>query len=271
MTTAAEVRAEIRSATVRGPTASLAAGYVQANLVVLPRAAALDFLVFVTRNPQPCPLVEVVESGVEAARSAPGSDLRVDLPGYRLFRDGQHVDSSHDATDWWSEDMVSFLLGCSFSFDAALVRSGVPVRHLEVGCNVPMFITDRRCDPGGSFDGPLVVSYRPVPAALTSKAIEVTASFPNAHGGPIHVGSPIEIGINDLDRPDFGDPVPRHDGEIPMFWACGVTPQLALTNAAPEIAITHEPGHMFITDQHETPGQYRSEPLPTRFSATDRR
>ena len=251
MTTAADARAEIRSGAFRGPTASLAPGYVQANLVVLPRSVAFDFLVFATRNPQPCPVIEVVESGAEAVRSAPGSDLRVDLPGYRLFRAGQHVDSGHDARAWWRDDLVSFLLGCSFSFDAALARSGVPVRHLEIGCNVPMFVTDRRCDPSGPFDGPLVVSYRPVPEALVSRAVEITSGFPHAHGGPIHVGSPTDLGIADLDNPDFGDPVPRHDGEVPMFWACGVTPQLAITNAAPDLAITHEPGHMFITDRHE--------------------
>jgi uncharacterized protein YcsI (UPF0317 family) len=249
MQSAQEARARIRNGEIRGPTASLAPGYVQANLVVLPRAQAFEFLLFAIRNPRPCPVIEVVEAGTEAVRTAPGSDLRLDLPGYRLFRHGRLVESSHDASGWWREDLVSFLLGCSFSFDAALVDAGVPVRHLELDRNVPMFVTDRPCDPAGGFSGPLVVSYRPIPAAQIDRAIKITAAFPHAHGAPIHTGDPAALGIADLDRPDFGDPVPLLEGEVPAFWACGVTPQLALANAAPEIAITHEPGHMFITDQ----------------------
>ena len=216
--------------------------------MVLPRAVATDFVAFAARNPKPCPIVEVVEQGTEAVLAAPGSDLRSDLPRYRLFVDGLHTESATDATAWWRDDLVSVLLGCSFSFEAALMRAGLPVRHIERGCNVPMYVADRRCEPAGNFAGPLVVSMRPMPTALVEQARRITEAYPQAHGGPVHVGDPTQLGIADLGTPDFGDPVDIHTGEVPMFWACGVTPQLAIANAAPEIAITHEPGHMFITD-----------------------
>lgn len=245
---ARSAREACRSGAHVGPTVHLAPGHVQANLVVLPRAVAFDFLLFATRNPKPCPIVEVIEHGTEAVRTAPGSDIRTDVPGYRLFRNGEHVDSGTDASSWWRDDLVSILLGCSFSFEAALVRHGLPVRHLELGRNVPMFVTNRPCDSGGAFAGPLVVTFRPMPADLVDKAIEVTTPYRHAHGSPVHVGDPAELGIVDLAQPDFGDAVPIQDGEVPMFWACGVTPQLAIAAASPEIAITHEPGEMFITD-----------------------
>ena len=250
---AQRARLSIRAGEHTGPTAHMAPGCVQANLVVLPRAVATDFLAFAARNPKPCPIVEVVQRGTEAVRCAPGSDLRTDVPRYRLFVDGIHADSATDATSWWRDDLVAVLLGCSFSFEAALMRAGLPVRHIEQGCNVPMYVTDRRCDPAGDFAGPLVVSMRPMPAALVEQARRITEAYPQAHGGPVHVGDPSGLGISDLNAPDFGDPVDIHDGEVPMFWACGVTPQLAIANAAPEIAITHEPGHMFITDLPATP------------------
>ncbi|MCY4663285.1 MAG: putative hydro-lyase [Acidimicrobiaceae bacterium] len=231
-----------------GPTAHLAPGCVQANLVVLPRAVASDFVTFAARNPKPCPIVEVVEQGTEAVHSAPGSDLRTDVPRYRLFVDGTHTDSAIDATAWWRDDLVAVLIGCSFSFEAALVRAGLPVRHIEQGGNVPMYVTNRDCEPAGDFAGPLVVSMRPMPAASVEQARQITEAYPQAHGGPVHVGDPDKLGISDLQAPDFGDAVDIRDGEVPMFWACGVTPQLAIANAAPEMAITHEPGHMFITD-----------------------
>ena len=245
---ARQARLEIRTGGHTGPTAHLAPGCVQANLVVLPRAVASDFVAFATRNPKPCPIVEVIEHGTEAVSSAPGSDLRTDIPRYRLFIDGTHTDSAADATAWWRGDLVSVLLGCSFSFEAALMRAGLPVRHIEQGRNVPMYITDRPCEPAGDFAGPLVVSMRPIPAELVEQARRITEDYPQAHGGPIHAGDPAGLGIADLHSPDFGDAVDIHAGEVPTFWACGVTPQLAIANAAPEIAITHEPGHMFITD-----------------------
>ncbi len=248
MALAQRARLRIRAEEHTGPTADLAPGCVQANLVVLPRAVASDFVTFAARNPEPCPVVEVVEHGTEAALSAPGSDLRTDVPRYRLFVDGVHTDSATDATVWWRDDLVSVLLGCSFSFEAALMRAGLPVRHIEQGCNVPMYITDRQCKPAGDFAGPLVVSMRPMPAESVEQARRITEAYPQAHGGPVQAGDPVGLGILDLNTPDFGEPVDIYDGEVPMFWACGVTPQLAIANAAPEIAITHEPGHMFITD-----------------------
>ena len=212
------------------------------------RAVASGFIAFAVRNPKPCPIVEVVEQGTEAVLTTPGSDLRIDVPRYRLFVDGAHTDSATDAADWWRDDLVSVLLGCSFSFEAALLQAGLPVRHIEQGRNGPMCVTDRQCEPAGDFAGPLVVSMRPMPAALVKQARRITEAYPQAHGGPIHVGDPAGLGIADLGTPDCGDPVDIHAREVLMFWACGVTPQLAIANAAPEIAITHGPGHMFITD-----------------------
>ena len=245
---AQRARLRIRAGKHTGPTAHLAPGCIQANLVVLPRAVASDFVAFATRNPKPCPIVEVIEHGTEAVQSAPGSDLRTDVPRYRLFVDGAYSGSATDATRWWRDDLVSVLLGCSFSFEAALMRAGLPVRHIEQGRNVPMYITDRACEPAGNFAGPLVVSMRPLPAELVEQARQITETYPQAHGGPVDAGDPAGLGISDLTAPDFGDAVDIHAGEVPVFWACGVTPQLAIANAAPEIAITHEPGHMFITD-----------------------
>ena len=245
---AQRARLLIRAGEHTGPTAHLAPGCVQANLVVVPRAVASDLVAFAVRNPKPCPIVEVVEQGFEAVLTAPGSDLRTDVPRYRLFVDGVHADSATDAAGWWRGDLVSALLGCSFSFEAALMRAGLPVRHIEQGRNVPMFVTGRQCEPVGDFAAPLVVSMRPMPAGMVEQARRITEAYPQAHGGPVHAGDPAELGIADLGTPDFGDAVDIQDGEVPMFWACGVTPQLAIANAAPEIAITHEPGHMFITD-----------------------
>ena len=250
---ARQARLAIRAGDHTGPTAHLAPGCVQANLVVLPRALASDFIDFAERNPKPCPIVEVIERGAEAVRAAPGSDLRTDVPRYRLLVDGAHTDTAIDATDWWRDDLVSVLLGCSFSFETALIRAGLPVRHIEQGRNVPMFITNRQCRPVGNFAGPLVVSMRPMPAAAVNEARQVTGAYPQAHGDPVHAGDPAQLGIADLHSPDFGDAVDVYAGEVPVFWACGVTPQLAIANAAPEIAIVHEPGHMFITDLPANP------------------
>ncbi len=247
MNPAQETRQRIRDGSLPGPTAGLAPGFVQTNLVMVPRSAAFDFLLFCTRNPKPCPLIEVVDNGYEAKASASGSDLRKDLPRYRVMLNGSE-ESAEDVTPWWDDDMVSFLLGCSFSFEAALIRAGLPVRHIELGCNVPMFITSHESIPAGIFSGPTVMTFRPMPAHLVDKTIEITEQYPHAHGGPLHVGDPAEIGISDLTQPDFGDAVPIGDNEVPMFWACGVTPQLAVFNAGLDKVITHDPGHMFITD-----------------------
>ncbi|MFQ5860665.1 MAG: putative hydro-lyase [Dehalococcoidia bacterium] len=248
-TTPRELRQLIRSGELTGPTPGLAPGYVQANLAILPKDLAFDFLLFCHRNPKPCPLVEVVEAGLwEPARTAPGADLRVDLPGYRVFRDGELVAEERDITEYWRDDLVSFLIGCSFTFDHALVRAGIPLRHLQEGKVVSMYVTNISTIPAGVFHGPMVVSMRPIPQDKVLKAVQTTSRYPSAHGAPIHIGDPETIGIRDLARPDLGDLPELRDGEVPVFWACGVTPQLVAMSSRPSLMITHAPGHMFITD-----------------------
>jgi uncharacterized protein YcsI (UPF0317 family) len=227
----------------------MALGYVQANLVVVPRDLAFDFLLFCQRNPKPCPLLDVTEAGSPEPRfAAPGADLRTDLPHYRVFRRGELTEEPTDITRYWRPDLVAFLLGCSFTFENALLQNGVPVRHIETGCNVPMYRTNRPCRPAGIFRGPMVVSMRPLTPEQTVKAVQVCSRFPRAHGAPIHFGNPAALGITDLARPDFGDAVDISPGEVPVFWACGVTPQAVAMEARPELLITHKPGHMFVTD-----------------------
>jgi uncharacterized protein YcsI (UPF0317 family) len=249
----AELRQLIRSGAFTGPTPGLALGHVQANLVVVPRELAFDFLLFCQRNPKPCPLLDVTEPGSAIpAFVAPTADLRSDVPCYRVYRDGELVDEPTDIHAIWQPDWVGFLLGCSFTFEKALVEAGVPVRHLEAGSNVPMYRTNVACRPAGVFRGPLVVSMRPMTTAQALRAVQVCGRFPRAHGVPIHLGDPAAIGIRDLARPDFGDPVEIRRDEVPVFWACGVTPQAAIMQARPPICVTHKPGHMFITDWRDT-------------------
>ena len=244
-----EVRERIRRGEWVRPTAGCAPGYVQANLVILPRDLAYDFLLFTHRNPRPCPLLEVTDPGSpEPARVAPGADLRTDLPKYRIYRHGVLAEEVTDLVPLWRDDLVAFLLGCSFTFEAALLKAEVPVRHLEEGRNVPMYITSIPCAPAGIFEGPLVVSMRPIPPEKVARAAAVTARFPAVHGAPVHVGAPEALGIRDLDRPDFGEPVTIRPGEVPVFWACGVTPQAVAMRVKPPLMITHAPGHMFVTD-----------------------
>jgi uncharacterized protein YcsI (UPF0317 family) len=242
-------RALIRAGRWRRTTAGLAVGWEQANLVILPAALADDFRRFCERNPQACPLLDVTEPGSPEPRAvAPSADLRTDVPRYRVYRDGALADEVDDLTALWRPDFVGFLLGCSFTADAALLRAGVPLRHLEQGTAVAMYRTSRPCEPAGPFHGPIVVSMRPVPADLVERAAAVTARYPRAHGAPLQVGEPAALGIADLTRPDYGDVVPVGLGELPMFWACGVTPQAAAEAARIELMITHAPGHMFVTD-----------------------
>jgi uncharacterized protein YcsI (UPF0317 family) len=248
-TTARDVRQAARQQRLTGQTSGLAPGYAQANLVVLPRESAGDFLLFCQRNPKPCPLLDVTEAGqTSAPRAAPQADLRTDLPRYRVWRDGVLVDEPTDVRGLWRNDLVSFVIGCSFTFEAAMQRSGIPVRHIELGVNVPMFKTTIECVPAGAFRGPLVVSMRPLSPAHAIRAIQVTSRYPAVHGAPVHLGSPEQIGISDLSRPDYGDSVPVGREELPVFWACGVTPQAALLMAKPPLAITHAPGCMLVTD-----------------------
>jgi uncharacterized protein YcsI (UPF0317 family) len=233
---------------LKTPTAACAPGYAQANLVVLPRDCAFDFMLFAQRNPKACPVLDVTEPGTPVTCLAPGDDLRTDLPAYRIWEHGDPVAETADITEYWSDDLVAFLIGCSFTFERALMAAGVPVRHIEQDCNVPMFVTTSQCRAAGRFKGPLVVSMRPIPADRVVTAVQVTARYPAVHGAPVHVGSPATLGIADLSKPDFGAPVTCADGDVPVFWACGVTPQMALANARPPIAITHLPGHMLVTD-----------------------
>jgi uncharacterized protein YcsI (UPF0317 family) len=244
-----EIRDEIRRGAWTGVTAGLGQGYVQANLAVLPKEQAYDFLLFCQRNPRPCPLIEVTDVGSpEPAGVAPGADLRTDLPRYRIYKDGDLADEVTDVTPYWRDDLVAFLLGCSFTFEWALLDAGIPLWHIANGKNVAMWRTSIACRPAGRFHGPMVVSMRPILSELLPKAVTVSARFPNAHGAPIHVGDPAAIGIRDLDRPDYGDPQRFGPRDVPVFWACGVTPQAVALASRPPFMITHSPGHMFLTD-----------------------
>jgi uncharacterized protein YcsI (UPF0317 family) len=250
--TGADVRAACRSGRLTGPTPGLALGYVQANLVVLPKDWAFDFLLFCQRNPKPCPLLDVTDAGSPEPRAvAPGADLRTDLPAYRVWQNGELVDEPTDITRYWRDDLVGFVIGCSFTFENALIEAGIPVRHVEQGVNVPMYRTSIACQPAGRFAGPMVVSMRPLTPAQALSAARICGKYPLAHGAPVHFGDPAAIGIRDISRPDFGDPVEIRPGETPVFWACGVTPQSALMQSKPPFAITHKPGHMFLTDRRD--------------------
>lgn len=247
-----EVRLVIRDGMHHSHTANLAPGFMQANLVILPAEFAADFRAFCLANPKPCPLLEMTAPGdYEAKLLAPGSDLRTDLPAYRIWEDGVPVAQATEVSHLWRDDLVSFLIGCSFSFDNLLARAHLPVRHRDLGLNVPMFRTNRPCVPAGRFQGNMVVSMRPFTARNLEKARELSGRLPLAHGEPIHSGDPSHLGIADILVPDFGDGVPVEANEIPVFWACGVTPQLALEQAKLPFAITHKPGHMFITDYRD--------------------
>ena len=251
--TGAAVRAACRRGELTGPTPGLAAGFVQANLVVLPRDWAFDFLLFCQRNPKPCPLLDVTDAGDPEPRSvAPGADLRTDLPAYRVWGNGELVEEPHSITRHWRDDLVSFLIGCSFTFENALLEAGLPVRHIADGGNVPMYRTNIPCRGAGRFSGPMVVSMRPMTPAQAEQATEICRRLPRAHGAPVHVGDPAAIGVHDLGKPDYGAAVRIDPGELPVFWACGVTPQAVLAEARPPFAITHKPGHMFLTDWRDS-------------------
>jgi uncharacterized protein YcsI (UPF0317 family) len=246
-------RGRIRAGEVLGPTAGLAPGNVQANLVVLPQALAHDFLRFAQANPKPCPVLAVSDPGYPHF-PALGEDLdiRSDLPRYRVWRHGVLADEPRSLFDVWRDDLVGFALGCSFSFEQALIEEGIELRHLTRGSNVPMYRTNIACVPAGRFAGPLVVSMRPLQPKDAIRAIQITSRFPSVHGAPVHIGLPEAIGIADLAKPDYGDPVPIESGELPVFWACGVTPQAVIAAVEPEFCITHAPGSMLITDLPNT-------------------
>jgi uncharacterized protein YcsI (UPF0317 family) len=243
-------RLAVRGGEYSGPTSGLAPGFVQANLAILPQSVADDFQLFCRLNPKPCPLIGVTAPG-DWRIPALGADLdvRTDLPRYRIWRDGELVEEPRDLSRWWRDDLVSFAIGCSFSFEQALIDDGIELRHITCNCTVPMYRTLIDTVPARSFRGPLVVSMRPLTPADAVRAIEITGRYPLVHGAPVHVGNPELIGITNLAIPDYGDGVPVRDDEIPVFWACGVTPQAAITVARPEFCITHYPGAMLVTDR----------------------
>lgn len=247
--TSEEIRQRIRAGDHDGHTAGLAPGKLQCNLAILPEAYALDFLRFCQRNPKPCPVVGVADTGNPLLPTlGSGIDIRSDVPRYRVFRNGEFAGEVSDITDLWTPDLVTVALGCSFTFENALVRAGIPVRHIDMGRNVPMFRTNIDLVPAGPFQGQMVVTMRPLKADQIDNARAISAKYPQAHGAPIAIGDPAEIGISDLSAPDYGDPVEIHPGEVPVYWACGVTPQNVLKAAKLPICITHAPGHMLITD-----------------------
>jgi uncharacterized protein YcsI (UPF0317 family) len=247
---ATAIRRSIRAGAITGHTSGLAPDCVQGNVVILPAAYASDFGHFCQRNPKPCPLLAVSEPGQPALPSlGKDIDIRTDLPRYRVWRDGTLVDEPFDISPCWRDDLVTFVLGCSFSFEQALLDAGIPLRHISLGLNVAMYRTSITTEPAGLFRGPLVVSMRPLRRADAIRAAEITSRFPSMHGAPVHVGEPEQIGIADLSRPDYGDAVPIAADEIPVFWACGVTPQAAVVSARPSLCITHAPGCMLVTDR----------------------
>ena len=262
-----EFRLRCRSGVFTGPTAGVCRAYVQANLVVLRESVAAEFEAFCRANPGPCPLLETLPTGSAApARIASGADLRTDLPRYRVLRFGECVERPTSVESYWDEAagdgkgaFRAFLIGCSFTFEDALLAAGVPVRHVEQRCNVPMYRTNIACTSAGVFHGSLVVSMRPMTPSQAERAAGITAGLPGAHGPPVHLGDPSAIGVRDLSRPDYGDPVTVRPGEVPVFWACGVTPMEAILRAKLYLAITHDPGHMFVTD-------LRADELPKAFS-----
>lgn len=245
------VRHAARTGQLKGHTAGLARGRVQGNVAILPAALAADFHRFCLRNPKPCPIIGMSEPGSpRLPELAADLDIRTDVPRYRVFRNGECVDEPYDISKYWRDDLVAFVLGCSFSFEAALLEAGVPLRHVAEGKGVAMWRTSIQCTPAGPFKGPLVVSMRPMRPADAIRAVQVTSRFPNVHGAPVHLGKPELIGIADINRPDWGDSVGVREDEIPVFWACGVTPQAVVAATRPEFCITHYPGAMLVSDLH---------------------
>lgn len=243
------LRQSIRSGKFNQHTSGLAGGNVQGNVVILPAASAGDFLRYCQQNRRPCPIIALGDPGVPYLPTlGQDIDIRTDVPRYHVWRHGELTDRPTDIRDIWRDDLVTFVIGCSFSFEQALLEAQVPIRHIEQGRNVPMYRTQVHTVPAGPFSGPMVVSMRPMKAADVIKAVQITSRYPEVHGAPVHLGSPELIGIKDLGQPDYGDAVDVYDDEIPVFWACGVTPQAALAQAKPDFCITHAPGAMLITD-----------------------
>ncbi|HET9650904.1 MAG TPA: putative hydro-lyase [Usitatibacter sp.] len=243
------VRRAIRQRRHTGHTAGLAPGYVQGNVCILPQAYAEEFRAFCEKNPKPCPLLAVSRPGdPRLPELGADLDIRTDVSRYRVFEDGVLKEELENLKGVWRDDLVTFVLGCSFSFEEALMQAGLPLRYVEQGTNVPMFRTSVDTTPAGRFRGKLVVTMRPFKPADAIRAIEITARYPRVHGSPVHMGFPEKIGITNLGEPWAGDPTEVREGEIPLFWACGITPQSVVLEAKPSFCITHSPGHMLVTD-----------------------
>jgi uncharacterized protein YcsI (UPF0317 family) len=244
-----EARRIIRAGDYTGHTAGIAPDHVQGNLCILPAAWALEFAAFCQRNPKPCPVIGMGAPGDPTLPDLGDIDIRTDLPRYRVFKDGKLVEESTDIAKYWTDDLVTFVLGCSFSFELPILQEGIRLQHIERDTVVPMYRTSIDCVPAGRFKGPMVVSMRPFTPANAIRAVQITSRFPAVHGAPVHLGLPEAIGIEDIMRPDWGDPAEIRAGELPVFWACGVTPQVAIEAARPPICITHKPGSMLVTDK----------------------
>lgn len=244
----AEVRKLIREGVIDFPTAGMAAGYAQANLVILPGEYAEDFKAYCRNNPFPCPVLEILEGSPKTKLMGEDGDITTDIPEYFVYRNGVMTERRNDVSDLWQDDFCGFLIGCSFSFEEALMKAGIEIRHIATGRNVPMYKTNLQTVPAGPFSGPTVCSMRPMTPENAKKAYDITVQMPNVHGAPVHIGDPAEIGITDVMKPDYGEAVDIYDGEVTVFWPCGVTPQAAIENAKLPLVITHAPGNMFITD-----------------------
>ena len=246
--TPSEVRSLIRKGIIDFPTAGMCRGYAQANLVILPPEYAGDFEEYTRRNPFPCPVLEVIKGTPKTHAMGEGGNIVTDIPRYRIYENGVFKKEITDASEYWKDGYVGFLIGCSFSFEEALMKEGIEIRHIAQGRNVPMYKTNIQTVKAGPFEGPMVCSMRPMTPENAKKAFEITEKMPNVHGARVHIGDPAKIGIADVKKPDYGEAVDIYEGEVPVFWPCGVTPQAAVENARPSITITHAPGHMFITD-----------------------
>ena len=269
---AESVRAAIRAQHYRGHTAGLCSGYLQCNLVILPAHLAEDFQRFCAANPKPCPLLGVSEPGQPGFRNLGRNiDLRTDLPRYYIYKDGRRAGECHDISDDWRDDSVAFAIGCSFTFEGALAAAGISLRHVELNRTVPMYRTNVMTTAAGDFAGPMVVSMRPMKQADLERVYEICALYPHSHGEPVHSGDPAAIGIRDIAAPDWGDAVPLAEDEVPVFWGCGVTSQVAIESARPALCITHAPGCMLITEIHETSTMLREQAVALEHETSLRR
>ncbi|MDA7948200.1 MAG: putative hydro-lyase [Hyphomicrobiaceae bacterium] len=249
ITDPAEARAVIRRGAYTGHTAGVAPDFVQGNVCILPRDDAMEFAAFCQRNPKPCPLIGMGAAGDPALPDLGDIDIRTDVPQYRVFRDGELVEERDDVLELWRDDLVTFILGCSFSFELPLIEEDISLQHVERDTVVPMYRTNIACTPAGKFNSDMVVSMRPLRPADAIRAVQITSRFPGVHGAPVHIGLPEQIGVEDVYKPDFGDPPAMNDDQLAVFWACGVTPQVAVEQAKPSLCITHKPGSMLITDK----------------------